>query len=57
MRLVSKSGMPSDKFLHRGLFRQLAEDQMRRSETRKLDVKKLVKRGFLLFHGILYSFS
>ena len=43
MRLVSKSGMPSDKFRHRSLFRQLAEDQMLRLETKKLDVKKLVK--------------
>jgi len=57
LRLVSKSGMPSDKFLHRGLFRQLAEDQMLRLETRKLDIKKLVKKGFSLIHGILYSFS
>ena len=57
MRLVSKSGMPSDKFLHRSIFRQLAEDQMLRLETKKLDVKKLVKKGFSLFHGILYSFS
>ena len=56
MRLVSKSGIPSDKFLHRSIFRQLAEDQMLRLETRKLDDKKLVKKGFSLFHGILYSF-
>ena len=55
MRLVSKSGMPSDKFLHRNIFRQLAEDQMLRLETKKLDIVKLVKnKGFSLVNGILY---
>ena len=58
MRLVSKSEMPSDRFLHRSIFRQLADDQMLRLETRKLDTKKLVKtKGFSLIDGILYSFS
>jgi len=46
MRLVGKSGKLSDELLHRSIVRQLAEDQMFRLETRKLDVKKLVNKGF-----------
>jgi hypothetical protein len=46
MRSVGKSERLSDKFLHRSIFGQLVEDQMFRLRTRKLDVRKLVNKGF-----------
>ena len=46
MRSVGKSERLSDRFLHRSIFGQLVEDQMFRLRTRKLDVRKLVNKGF-----------